>query len=148
MIHKIKMVIMYLLVCVLAPLSIGYVTGYMTGYSRLDKTVLTALLPGVISLVGLVAFAGIGTGMALEARALTSSCLVILCVGLMVGLQLGQEIKEKEDKNKRAQRGIQQLIDLEYKKRLLMECADREHQVNKRREKWGLGPIDPDKLCP
>lgn len=149
---KIKTVLMYFLICVMAPLSIGYVAGYMTGYSSLDKTVLASLLPGVISLIGLIVFAGIGTNTTTEMRALTSFCLIVLCVGVLLGLKFGahaQEIDENKEKRKReAERIAQPFVDLSYRGELLKKCADLEQEVNEYRKNLKLAPLTSNKVCP
>ena len=139
----------------MATMSLGSTTGFLTGQSGVDSTVLAAVLPAIITGGGWALFvyhfrrAGeSGDQHRNRERVLVSGMVVLFSVFLILGAQVGLYVKEVNDV-----KNYNRLIEYEDRRRkerlgILLECLDYELIVNDARNAIGVEPLPPEVICP
>ena len=120
------------IVTILGPSALGYITGYLTGLFGGNQTVYAAVIPAIISLVGLTALSGVGTNNGLAVRATMSLGLLTFSLALSFG-----HVVAIEDSDIIKSRGL-----------MLERCSSEQARLNEFRKGKGLEPITLEKLCP
>ena len=139
----------------IATVSLGSTTGFLTGQSGVDSTVLAAVLPAIITgggwalLVYHLRRGGESGGLHKNReRALVSGMVVLFSVSLILGAHSGLYVKELYDV-----KNYNRLIQYEdrhrqKRRRILLECLGDELVVNDARRALGMEPLPPDVICP
>lgn len=140
----------FLILALLAPASLGFTTGWLTGQSGPDATVLAAILPAVITGGGWALLAykiklqGGTWNLALKHQgrawnveyAAISAMVVAFSVFLLVGAHTGRYVRE-----------VAEMSKIEERWKLAGECSRRQFLVNKGRKALGQDPLPTEVFC-
>ena len=140
--NVVRKTVIYVLTCILAPSAVGYVTGYMTGYSEINKDVLTVVLPALVSLSGLILISGIRANATTESRVMASAGVFVLCVALFVGLTIGVESQQYDN------RFISRFLEIKKRENILKACFHSQNELNKVRASLEQKPVSLGEVCP
>ena len=138
------------LIIVSAPLLLGFATGAITGHTKLDETVVAALLPGVLTAVG-------GAVLAFRLRGITSegwtplvtaSAFVgLFSASLLLGIAFGLNTKEIAVDRERELQRQRYAEDLDFREQSLIRCTQIEFAVNHYRRLIDLPPAPSESFC-
>ena len=149
------------LAVVLAPLCLGGATGYLTGQTGPDATVVAALLPAVLT-------AGGAAVLALHVRqganrldlgfVVASLSVVLFSASLIAGVHAALVVNEfaayeesraaHEESLKARERERKRYADaLDFRRQSLEQCSRNEALVNSGRKALGLAPLPSELFC-
>ncbi|MDE0175385.1 MAG: hypothetical protein OYH76_01110 [Defluviicoccus sp.] len=139
--------------------ALGSTVGYLTGSSGPDSTVLAAVLPAVLSILGGGAAATVLVKQTTTRNDLllaSGIALIVFSTALLLATQPGANITalNKYSAFKRSLLATQQAhddrlwLDLQHHHRRLEQCLKFEVQMNDNRDKLNLPPLTHEQICP
>lgn len=142
----------------LAASSVGFVTGFLAGQAGSNPSIVSSVLPAVVTAAGgvLLTYRGVhqnGTGK--SHVTLISVIIFMFSLFLFIGFNYGTFVEEKSSRgaDNAAREAYRRDLEvdmgaLELKQEYLFECSKAESYVNTRREFLGLPPVPPEIFCP
>lgn len=142
----------------LAASSVGFVTGFLTGQAGSNPSIVSSVLPAVVTVAGgaLLTYRGFHQNSTGKPHIILISAIIfIFSFFLYVGFNFGTFVEEKSSReaDNVAREAYRRNLEVDMrtlvlKRDYLFECSKAESYLNARRELLGLPPILPEIFCP
>lgn len=133
-----------------APAALGFAVGLLTGQTGPDSTVVAAVLPVVLSVIGgaLLVFKASTTDDGVPPAAiLTSTSVVLFSTFVVVGVYIALFMADRAAHTQILKNRLSFMEAVEFRRETLERCSANQFVVNGGRATLGLAPLPAEAFC-